>query len=203
MFFSPDQSIKSTFTQNKSCRSSLPLQLLFWPNFKFLYEKLRSGWSNLGQNSFEASMFLFLFSPVHAHTKTGEVPATPRVSRCSDPRPTCVPLLSLPRAVPIHSPLFSYLKLELSRARVAPPLSAPAPATPRHPASICCTPTSLASPRSSSTHPRARLSHSQSKSGLPVAATITEPAELRPSLSIPVLRSTSARFESVVSFPTR
>ena len=47
--FLPNQSLKSTFAQNKSCRSSLPLQLLFWPNFKFQYEIWSFGRSNFGQ----------------------------------------------------------------------------------------------------------------------------------------------------------
>ena len=40
--------LKSIFAQNESCRFSFPLQLLFWPNFKFLYEKLSFNWSNSG-----------------------------------------------------------------------------------------------------------------------------------------------------------
>ena len=38
--FLSDPGLKSTFAENKSCRSFLSLQLLFWPNFKFLYEIL-------------------------------------------------------------------------------------------------------------------------------------------------------------------
>ena len=38
--FLHDSMLKSTFAQNKSSRSSLPLQLLFWPTFRSLYEIL-------------------------------------------------------------------------------------------------------------------------------------------------------------------
>ena len=38
LVFLANPSLNSTFAQNKSCRSYLPLQLLFWSNFKFLYE---------------------------------------------------------------------------------------------------------------------------------------------------------------------
>ena len=41
--FLPNPQPESTFAQNQSCRSSLPLQLLFWPNFKFLCEVLSFG----------------------------------------------------------------------------------------------------------------------------------------------------------------
>jgi len=36
--FHPNPNSKSTFSQNQSCRFSLPLQFLFWPNFKFQYK---------------------------------------------------------------------------------------------------------------------------------------------------------------------
>src|SRR6185437_11333913 len=48
--FPPDLSFKSSFARNKSCRFSFPLQLLFWPNFKFQYKFLSFGSSNSGQN---------------------------------------------------------------------------------------------------------------------------------------------------------
>ena len=97
--FFPNPSFKSTFAQNESCRSSFPLQLLFWSNFKLPYKNLTFGRSTLGQNSFETSLFLFLFSPEHAHTATGDAPATPRVSR-----PYPFPALLLPRARAESSP---------------------------------------------------------------------------------------------------
>ena len=49
LVFLLDPSFKSSFAQNESCRSSLPLQLLFWPNFKFLYQNLSFGGSNSSQ----------------------------------------------------------------------------------------------------------------------------------------------------------
>ena len=45
-----DPSLKSTFVQNKSCRSSLPLQLLFWPNFTLPYKIWSFNQSKLSQN---------------------------------------------------------------------------------------------------------------------------------------------------------
>ena len=48
--FLHEPSLKSTFAQNKSCRSFLPLQLLFWPNFKLPCEFLSFNRSNESQN---------------------------------------------------------------------------------------------------------------------------------------------------------
>ena len=45
-----DPSLKSTSAQNKSCTSYYPLQLLFWPNFKLLYEIWSFSGSNWSQN---------------------------------------------------------------------------------------------------------------------------------------------------------
>ena len=45
-----DLSSKSTSAQNESCRSFNPLQLLFWPNFKLLYEIWSFSRSNWSQN---------------------------------------------------------------------------------------------------------------------------------------------------------
>jgi len=56
--FLPDPGLESTFAQNKSCRSSLPLQLLFWPNFKSLYQILRFGWSNASQKWSKSNIVL-------------------------------------------------------------------------------------------------------------------------------------------------
>ena len=50
LVFVLDLSSKSTSAQNESCSSSFPLQLLFWPNFKFLYENLSFNWSNSDRN---------------------------------------------------------------------------------------------------------------------------------------------------------
>src|SRR6185312_13768413 len=42
-----DPSSKSIFAQKQSCRPSLPLQLLFWPNFKLLCENYSFGRSKI------------------------------------------------------------------------------------------------------------------------------------------------------------
>jgi hypothetical protein len=69
--FLSDLGLKSTFAQNESCRSSLPLQLLFWPNFKFLYQILRFGWSNVSQKTVKIKHCVSLYSTVlGAHTAT-------------------------------------------------------------------------------------------------------------------------------------
>ena len=74
-----DPSLKSIFAQNKSCSSSFGLQLLFWPNFKFLYQILRFGWSNASQNSVKTITVLLLCCTVRPPTPipaTGTAPAT-------------------------------------------------------------------------------------------------------------------------------
>ena len=79
--FLNDPNLKSTFAQKQSCRASLPLQLLFWPNFKLLYENLSFGWSNLGQNSLNvAVLFLCVTVLADAHTATDAGDSTRRPS---------------------------------------------------------------------------------------------------------------------------
>ena len=51
LVFLPNPSFESIFAQKQICRSFLPLQLLFWPNFKFLYGILSFNWSMSGQIS--------------------------------------------------------------------------------------------------------------------------------------------------------
>ena len=50
LVFVLDLSSKSTSAQNESYRSFNPLQLLFWPNFKLLYEIWSFSGSNWSQN---------------------------------------------------------------------------------------------------------------------------------------------------------
>jgi len=84
--FLNDPNLKSTFAQKQSCRASLPLQLLFWPNFKLLYENLSFGWSNLGQNSLNvAVLFLCVTILADAHTATDTGDSTRRVRRRTSP----------------------------------------------------------------------------------------------------------------------
>jgi len=88
-----DPGLKSTFTQNKSCRSSFPLQLLSWANFKLLCEIMSFGWSN--RVKIEHS------SPVHhcassdAHTGTVAAGELSKRRRAGDPRPPRTPFLSV------------------------------------------------------------------------------------------------------------
>jgi len=80
LVFVLDLSSKSTFAQNESCRSSFSLQLLFWPNFKFLYENLSFNWSNSGKNQLsEETVSSLCSSP--AIPATVLVGAPPRVGR--------------------------------------------------------------------------------------------------------------------------
>ena len=87
--FLDDPNLKSTFAQNESCRSSLPPQLLFWPNFKFLYQILSSNRSKSSQIGSKSCIVLPCASTVLAHTATGDrrrrrVPT--RVAHPGDPR---------------------------------------------------------------------------------------------------------------------
>ena len=50
LIFLLNPSFESTCAQNKSCRPSIPLQLLFWPNFGFQYEIWSFWQSNFDQN---------------------------------------------------------------------------------------------------------------------------------------------------------
>ena len=116
LVFVLDLSSKSISTQNESCRSFIPLQLLFWPKFMFPYEKLSFGWSKLGQNSLKptvVSLFVTVSAPIPRRP-----PATPRVARAGDPHhPRCVALIRS-RALEASRPhLFSFLATSSSQAR--------------------------------------------------------------------------------------
>ena len=56
-------SSESTFAQYQSCRSSCPLQLLFWPNFRFQYEIWSFGLSNFDQKALKLGTVPPLFLP--------------------------------------------------------------------------------------------------------------------------------------------
>src|SRR6185312_9899289 len=77
-------SSKSTFVQNKSCKSSLPLQLLFWSNLKLLYENLsfrRSNASQIESNEYTVVLLCSTVQPrrPYRHLAVGElVHASPR-----------------------------------------------------------------------------------------------------------------------------
>jgi hypothetical protein len=134
-----DPSLKSTFARKQSCRSSLSLQLLFWPNFKFLYQSLSFGWSNARKNRSKSST-VFSCAPLcssDAHTVDcchRRASSTRRACRRSLPSvrrsyPLPAPSLS------ISHPFFFLLGFTRSRAR-AKPTAGIAPAKPRRPASI-------------------------------------------------------------------
>ena len=75
MFILLDPSLKSIFAQNESCRSSFPLQLLFWPNFMFPYQILSFGWSKSDQNCSNAATVLHcvtVFATVSRAAHTGD-----------------------------------------------------------------------------------------------------------------------------------
>ena len=76
-------------TKVVGCRSSLPLQLLFWPNFMFPYENLSFGWSNSSQFQSNELTVPPCASTVLAHTATGAASVTPRVATAGDPCPPC------------------------------------------------------------------------------------------------------------------
>ena len=77
-----NSSLKSTFAQNESCRSSFALQLLFWSNFKFIYRILSFGRSNASQFRSKRTQFFScapLCSP-DAHTALWPPATSPRVT---------------------------------------------------------------------------------------------------------------------------
>ena len=157
--FLHEPSLISTFAQNKSCRSFLPLQLLFWPNFKLPCEFLSFNRSNASQNLVKWITMLHCFSLGRRDAPTGDC----RRRRASSTRRRSRPELGVgsclsPPGVQLCSPspsssCSSSRRAKPSRAAVARRAGHPSP-----PASILRAPTSLASPRTSSTHPRARLS---------------------------------------------
>ena len=155
---------------------------------------------NLSQMS---SLFIPCSSTVLAHTATGAAPATPRVEHPGEPHPPCAALIL---GFPGCSSLRPHLLPRAERSaragpsRPVPPLAAPAVA--RHPASIPRARASLASSFASSTHSRARPRPNPAGIGPAIAGHHYRSPELHPRSSIPVFRSTSARFESPVSFPT-
>ena len=68
--FLDDPNLKSTFAQNESCSSSFAHKLLFWPNFKFLYQILTFGRSNASQ-IWSKFVELYYFAPVLATVSPG------------------------------------------------------------------------------------------------------------------------------------
>ena len=163
LVFLPNPSLKSTFVQNKSCRSSLPLQLLFWPNFKFLYQSLSFGRSNASKNR---SKFIELhyFAPVLAtvsprrpcrrlwpSARLVHASAVATIDRRASPS------LSSLGAVSVFPPLHPLPRAHAEPRRAELAAGVP-PAKPATPASIQRALASVASPRSYAAPSRARSS---------------------------------------------
>ena len=119
LIFVLDPSSKSTSAQNESCRSSFSLQLLFWPNFKFLYENLSFNWSNSSKNHLNEETVHLLCSTLcrpDAIPASGRRRATPRVGNRA---PTPLFTLHWPGSFrSVHPYPFPEL-LRRARARVA------------------------------------------------------------------------------------
>ena len=97
LIFLLNPSFEPTCAQNKSCRPSIPLQLLFWPNFGFQYEIWSFGQSNFDQNHFkrvQLGTVPFLFSL-----------GSPSISAFASPRVTPASSSPLKRSpLPSRSP---------------------------------------------------------------------------------------------------
>ena len=123
--------------------------------------------------------------------------------------PTCRHAVALDRRssraypVPVAKSVFPFPSFSSSSggAESSSAAAGVAPAKPRRPRSILCTPSRFALPRTYSTSSRARPCRFPAGIEPPSQAAIDAPVELRPRPSISYFRSTSARFESMVSFP--
>ena len=125
-----DPSLKSTFVQNKSCRSSLPLQLLFWPNFKLPYKIWSFNQSKLSQNWSKQSLCFSCAAlcPYQRPCRDRRDTAGDSTNRVSRRTSSSMLRCSYPCARPYPFPLPSSpssSSREQSRAEL-PPLNAPA-----------------------------------------------------------------------------
>ena len=199
--FVSDPSFNSTFAQNKSCSSYRSLQLLFWPNFKFLYQISRFGWSKSAKNH---SISVNWDSPVCAQCTAGPRRWRRHASAVAANLVPREPSYPLPVPVPIRTIPFSNLPrvhAELSSSSVSSPASSGRP-----------TPLFFA-PLLDSPHPNPlRLTpHLQrlfpeptdplrGRIGLPTAGRHHRARRTSPSPSNSPLRPPSAQIESPVSF---
>ena len=114
-----DPSHKSTFAQKQSCRSSLPLQLLFWPNFKFLYENFEFQLVKLEQKSFKrrnsASPVLDTVPP-RRHTGVWS-PASDATRRQSRPGAALLLADALEASLPVSFPFCSSSRARRAKQR--------------------------------------------------------------------------------------
>ena len=126
--FLSDPSFKSTFALKQSCRSSLPLQLLFWPNFMFPYENLGFGWSKLGLKK-----FVKLHCSSHVSSLCAPCCDRPRVGPSQ--RSTAERARAYPVLVPSpFSPRLRPLPQAHAEQAEQSPLPAAVPTIPRRPA---------------------------------------------------------------------
>ena len=87
--FLHDPSFEATCAQNKSCRPSIPLQLLFWPNFMFQCKISSFGWSKSGQKS--VKMITVLHGSSLCLPRPSQRRRPPRVAIAGEPRSPHVP----------------------------------------------------------------------------------------------------------------
>ena len=149
--FLHNPSSESTFAQYQSCRSSCPLQLLFWPNFRFQYEIWSFGWSNFGQNQFKLVQLGYCALQLHrtrAHAVDRQQRRRRHASAVGEPRPPRSH--ARPYPLPPEPCPFSPSLSPSSRAGRAELPPVPIPATPRRRASIPRSPSRPTSPRVSS-----------------------------------------------------
>ena len=129
--FVPDPSFNSTFAQKQSCRISRPLQLLFWPNFKFLYQISSFGRSKSAQKL----KFGYCASPGGQCLAGLDVGVATR--RADEPRPSCSHTRPYPHGVVlVFASLFPFFLVRAEhratlaarrsprRCRFRPPLAA-------------------------------------------------------------------------------
>ena len=189
--FVSDPSFKSTFAKKQSCRSSLPLQLLFWPNFMFQCKIWSFGRSNFDQNHIKRVPLGYCVS---SEVVRAPIPRPRVVAGDATRRPSANLALRAraPVLIPTEPcPFSSTLLLPRARNEWKTSLSSslwsiPAPVTPRRPSSIYRAKASLASPRSSSIPFRARTNPTPAESSPRPPATIVALTEAPPSRRAPL-----------------
>jgi len=120
LVFLLNPSFESIFAQKQSCRPSIPLQLLFWPNFMFPYEVWSFGWSNFAQNHFKRIQLVYCaLDAVRARRRQQH--RRRHASDVGEPRLPCsrVVLIS-PGAMSVFLPLLLPHARGLRRARTEP-----------------------------------------------------------------------------------
>ena len=122
-----DPGLKSAFAQKRSCRFFLPLQFLFCPNFKLLYENLSFGQSNASQNQSKGITVPPCSSLCRRDAHTSDCRrrrASSMCRRAGDPRPPRTPFLSVRGRWKLPVPSFPFPSSS-SREQSASPSPAP------------------------------------------------------------------------------